>query len=196
MSPDAENKHYYRPVAFAGLQDCQQCWHCGALMHQGRYWLGDHCSTTEPPCGDPGLVPERFRHWQQSADRRSAMATGQPGLAKAARHLLRQILQSDSRLAGGSTDVLEATILALLHLVQAPSLAPAPQQVALNGYQLSEALEFLASDRSPEQLQDYLSISAVPGGYPTARYTGAASGQGITLKPHPVYVRAPEYSDQ
>lgn len=196
MTPDAENKHYYRLTAVSGLKDCIQCWHCGTLLHLGWYWLGDHCSITEPPCGDPRLAPERFRHWQESADRRRATATGQQGFVEATRPLLRQILQSDSRLAGGSTEALEATILALLQLARTPSTAPAPQQVDLNGYQLSEALEFLASDRSPDQLQDYLSISAAPGAYPTARYTGLESGQSITLEPHPVYIRAPEFSDR
>jgi len=60
-------------------------------------------------------------------------------------------------------------------------------KMALNGYQLSEALEFLAPDRCQSQLKDFLMFTVRPGFSPRAQHADTATCS-ITLEPDAVYV--------
>lgn len=188
-SPEHSAPHYYRPLPASGLEGCQQCWNCGTLWHLGKYWLHDHVSTEQPPCADLQVDPGHLEAWMSTASPRSSspprLVTNRAVVGVKGR--IHQILQADTRLAGCDTAALEAAILQLLAIHLQPGGDTGVSTMALNGYQLSEALEFLAPDRCQSQLKDFLTLTVRPGCSPRAQHADTATCS-ITLEPDAVYV--------
>jgi hypothetical protein len=188
-SPEHSAPHYYRPLSISGLEGCQQCWNCGTLWHLGKYWLHDHVSTEQPPCAALQVESVPMEAWLSTASPRSSspprhVTNRAVGSVEARIH---QLLQADTRLAGCDTAALEAMILQLLAIHLQPGSDNGVSTIALNGYQLSEALEFLAPDRCQSQLKDFLTLTLRPGCSPRAEHTDTATCS-ITLEPDAVYV--------
>lgn len=181
--------HYYRPLLVPGLVGCQQCWNCGTLWHMGKYWLHDHVSTEQPPCAALQVESGPMDAWMSTARPRNSTPS-QPVSTRAAGSVDRQVhllLQADVRLAGCNTADLEASILRLLAIHLQPGSDTGVSTMVLNGYQLSEALEFLAPDRCQSQLNDFLTLTVRPGCSPKAQHADTAT-MSITLEPDAVYV--------
>lgn len=188
-SPEHGAPHYYRPLSVSGLEGCQQCWNCGTLWHLGKYWLHDHVSTEQPPCAALQVDPGPLEAWMSTA---SPQSSSPPRLVTnravgSVEGRIHKLLQADTRLAGSDTAALEATILQLLPTHLQPGSDTGVSTMVLNGYQLSEALEFLAPDRCQSQLKDILTLTVRPGCSPRAQHADTATCS-ITLEPDAVYV--------
>ncbi len=179
--------HLFRDVSLGGQYGtCKQCWHCGAVFHLERFWLHDRWSTKLPPCEVTMGYQVLIDAWLQGAQPRTPVF---PGIADQAREMIESALSADPRVKGEDASGLASSVLQIVRSLLQTAGAASMEAIEINGYQLSEALEFLAPDRSRSQLADALTICNMPEGGLQARYKGDAGGPQVTLGHGPLYVR-------
>lgn len=104
---------------------------------------------------------------------------------------LTEVLRADPRLRGGDVaDLAQAVMNALEQgatLSARNSRCPC-SSITLNGYQLSEALELVAPDKTSTQLNDVLHLAVSPGGEVHAVFKDECNGPSYPISPYVTFV--------